>query len=98
MIDYLCKYNITEDDLKKIKSTFNKDIINRFALMRSNVEEVLEYLNQNGINNYMQLILNRPDICFMGTDVLAEKLEKFNPELIKFIFENEVDNLINFDL
>lgn len=98
MINYLCKYNISEEDLKKIKSVFNKDIINRFALMQTNVEEVLKYLNQNRIENYMQLILNRPDICFMDADVLAKKLEKFNPELIKFIFENEVDNLINFDL
>lgn len=98
MIDYLSKYNVSEGDLEKIKETFNKDIINKFAIMQSNVEEVLTFLKENGINNYIELILNRPDICFIGVDILKEKLNKFNPELIKFIFENEVDNLINFDL
>lgn len=98
MIDYLSKYNLSEKDLEKIKETFNKDIINKFAIMQSNVEAVLTFLKENGINNYIELILNRPDICFISVNVLKEKLSKFNPELIKFIFENEIDNLINFDL
>ena len=98
MINYLSNYNINMNDLEEIKSKFNKDILNKFTIMESSVKEVLDYLKDIGIERFKLLILNRPDICFMDVNILKEKLAKFNPELIKFIFENEVDNLINFDI
>ncbi len=98
MIDYLSDYNLSLDDIKVIKKRFNKDIISKFEIMECNVKEVLNYLKEMGIINFKELILNRPDICFMSIYLLKDKTSKFDKDLIKFIFEKEVDNLINFDI
>ena len=48
--------------------------------------------------SFYNLITNRPDICFMDINLLKEKADKIDPGLLKFIFENEVENLLNFDI
>lgn len=97
-MNYLEKYNLSKDEIQKIKKHFNKDIINKFEIMEDNVTKVLDYLSSIGIKKIRNLILNRPDICFMDIELLQSKTSKFDPKLIKFIFENEVDNLMNFDI
>ena len=97
-MDYLEKYNFKKEDIAKIKKRFNKDIVNKFEIMEYNVCLILDYLSSQNITNLKDLILNRPDICFMDLELLKSKTDKFDSNLIKFIFENEVDNLMNFDI
>ncbi len=97
-MNYLEKYNIKKEEITKIKKHFNKDIVNKFNVMEYQVCKVLDYLSSLGIKNLKDIIQNRPDICFMDLELLKSKTEKFDKNLIKFIFENEVDNLMNFDI
>lgn len=97
-MNYLEKYNLSKDEIQKIKKHFNKDIVNKFEIMEDNVTKVLDYLTSLKIKNIKNLILNRPDICFMNLELLQNKTSKFDQNLIKFIFENEVENLMNFDI
>ena len=97
-MDYLEKYNLSKDEIQKIKKHFNKDIVNKFEIMEDNVTKVLDYLSSLKIKNVKSLILNRPDICFMNLELLQSKTSKFDSNLIRFIFENEVENLMNFDI
>ena len=97
-MNYLENYNLTKEEVSKIKKHFNKDIVNKFEVMEFNVSSVLDYLSSLGIIDFKSLILNRPDVCFMDLDLLKSKTEKFDKSLIKFIFEKEVDNLMNFDI
>ena len=97
-MNYLKKYNLTTEDIDQIKKHFNKDIINKFEVMEYNVTTILDYLNTFNITLFKDLILNRPDVCFMNLEVLKEKTSKIDPNLIKFIFEKEVNNLMNFDI
>ena len=97
-MDYLEKYNLSKDEIQKIKKHFNKDIVNKFEIMEDNVTKVLDYLSSLKIKNVKNLILNRPDICFMNLELLQSKTSKFDSNLIRFIFENEVENLMNFDI
>ena len=46
-MDYLEKYNFKTEEITKIKKHFNKDIVNKFEIMESNVCDVLDYLSQN---------------------------------------------------
>jgi hypothetical protein len=98
MIDYLKKYNLTDDDLQEIDKKFNKDIKEKFAVMQDNVREVLDYLLELGVSNFKSLILLRPDICFMNVLVLKEKIEKIDSNLIGFVIEKDAQSLINFDI
>lgn len=97
-MNYLENYNIKKEDITKIKKHFNKDIVNKFQVMEYNVCLVLDYLSSLGVKNLQTIIKNRPDICFMDVELLKSKTEKFDSNLIKFIFENEIDNLMNFDI
>ena len=97
-MDYLEKYNLKKEDITKIRKRFNKDIVNKFEVMEDNVCQVLEYLTSLNIKNIKNLILNRPDICFMDVDILKEKISKFDVKLIKFVFDEDEQNLMNFDI
>ena len=96
-MNYLEKY-MSEEDVLKIKQYFNKDIINKFEIMEYNVCLVLDYLSSIGVKKFNNLILNRPDICFMDLELLKIKIGKFDVNLMQFVFENEVNNLMNFDI
>jgi len=98
MIDYLKLYNLKTNDLAYIKKKFNKDIIGKFEIMENNVVSVLDYLQSIGVKDFKELILNRPDICFVDKDYLKTKLEKIDINLIIFVIENDPQNLINFDI
>ena len=97
MIDYLKKYNLTDEDINEIKTVFNKDIINNFEIMMDNVCLILDELFSIGVNNIKHMILIRPDICFSDLESLKEKINKFDKNLIKYVIENDPNNLINFD-
>ena len=97
-MDYLVKFNLSPEDVTKIRKRFNKDIVSKFQIMEDNVTKVLDYLSTLGINSFKNLILERPDICFMDLDVLKEKTNKIDSGLLNFVFENEVSNLMNFDI
>ena len=97
-MDYLEKYNLKKEDITKIRKRFNKDIVNKFEVMEDNVCQILDYLTSLNIKNIKNLILNRPDICFMDVDILKEKISKFDSQLIKFVFDEDEQNLMNFDI
>lgn len=97
-MDYLERYNLTPDEVNKIRKRFNKDIVSKFIAMEDNVCIILDYLKEMGVESFKPLILNRPDILFMKLSILKEKTERIDHSLLKFVFENEVDNLLNFDI
>ena len=98
MLEYLKNYNLSNDDVNDIKLEFNKDILTNFEVMSYNVCQILDYLKSLNINSFKELILIRPDICFININILKEKVNKLDVNLIKFIIENDPNNLINFDI
>lgn len=98
MIEYLTNYNLNEKDIDEIKKRFNKDIINKFEVMESTVKHNLDYLNSVGVDNIKNIILYRPDLCFSNLDYFKEKINKIDSSLIKYIIENDPQNLINLDI
>ena len=66
--------------------------------MRLNVIEVLNYLKELGVTNFLELILYRPDICLRRVEVLEKDLSQFDKELLLFIFNHSIDDLSNFNI
>ena len=98
MIDYLKKYNLTEDDINLLNSQLSEDIKNSLFVMKDNAETILDYLKELGVTNFKDLLLERIDICFFDLNYLKEKIEKYDKKLIKFVIDNSVGDLLDFDI
>lgn len=98
MIDYLKKYNLTDDDINLLNSQLSEDIKNSLFVMKENAEAILDYLKELGVTNFKDLLLERIDICFFDLNYLKEKIEKYDKKLIKFVIDNSVGDLLDFDI
>lgn len=98
MIDYLKKYNLTDNDITNIKQRYNSNYINHFEIMMDNVSDILSYLNSIGVSNLLNVILYRPDICFRDLDYLKEQIAKYDQKLVLYMFNNDIEDLINFEI
>lgn len=98
MIDYLKKYNLTEEDINLLNSQLSEDIKNSLFVMKDNAETILDYLKELGVTNFKDLLLERIDICFFDLNYLKEKIEKYDKKLIKFVIDNSVGDLLDFDI
>ncbi len=97
-MDYLKSYNINDEELLILKSSLNLTIQNQISLAKGEIVKVLEYLKSIGIINVFNLILYRSDLLFCDINILNKKIGKFDVNLVKFIIENDPQNLINFDI
>lgn len=98
MIDYLQKYNLTDDDINLLNSQLSEDIKNSLFVMRENAEAILDYLKELGVTNFKDLLFERTDICFFDLNYLKEKIEKYDKKLIKFVIDNSIGDLLDFDI
>ncbi len=98
MIDYLKKYNLTDEDISYLNQYLNETSLTNFEVMRLNVEEVLTYLKDIGVINLFGIIKERPDICFREINTLKIEIEKLDKNLIVFIMNNTLDDLVNFNI
>lgn len=98
MIDYLKKYNLTEEDINLLNSQLSEDIKNSLFVMKDNAEAILDYLKELGVTNFKDLLLERIDICFFDLNYLKEKIEKYDKKLIKFVIDNSIGDLLDFDI
>lgn len=98
MIDYLKKYNLTDDDINLLNSQLSEDLKNSLFVMKENAEAILDYLKELGVTNFKDLLLERTDICFFDLNYLKEKIEKYDKKLIKFVIDNSIGDLLDFDI
>jgi hypothetical protein len=98
MIDYLKKYNLTDNDLNAIKKRYNDTYVNNFEIMMDNVNEILSFLKEYGVKNLVNVVLYRPDICFRDVDYFRNQLDKFDKNFILYVFDHDIEDLINFDI
>lgn len=97
MIDYLKEY-ITEEDFNVINYNFKDVDVNNFRYYEQDIREVLEYLKSIGVFNFKDILLYRKDICLKNLDILKEEVNKINKNLIVYLFNNDISNLINLNI
>ena len=98
MINYLKQLNITEEQIAKLNNFLHPEILENLSLMQNNVMEVLSFLKEFGVKNIFDIVKFRPDICFKNKDDLIKDLTVFDKELLLFVFNNDIDDLINFNI
>ena len=97
MIDYLKEY-ITEEDFNVINYNFKDVDVNNFSYYEQNIREVLDYLKSISVSNFKDILLYRKDICLKNLDILKEEVNKINKNLIVYLFNNDISNLINLNI
>ena len=97
MIDYLEEY-ITLEELKVVKYNFSSQDKNNFNYYEQNIREVLDYLKSIGVVNFKDIFLYRKDICLKNLDILKDEINKINKNLMVYLFNNDISNLINLNI
>lgn len=98
MIDFLSKYGLSNDDIAEIKGRFDGKFVYNLGIMKNNVSEVFDYLQSIGVSNFKNLIIYRCDLCFMDVKYLKELISKYNEKLIVYIMNNDICDLLDFDI
>lgn len=98
MIDYLKDYGISNEDIAEIKGRFDEKNIYNLGIMKNNVCEILDYLKEIGVTNFKNVILYRLDLCFMDLTYLKKQISKYDTKLIVYIMNNDVCDLLDFDI
>lgn len=98
MLKYLEQFDITEEEISLLRQKLKPEVIENLEVMRNNVIEVLIYLKDFGVKNLSNVIISRPDLCFRTKVILEQNLTKLDKNLLVFIFNNSIDDLINFNI
>ncbi len=98
MIEYLRQLDINDDQIAELKSFLHPETLENFTIMQNNVIEILTFLKEFGVTNIFDIVKNRPDICFKNKEDLVKDFTVLDKELLLFIFNNDIDDLINFNI
>lgn len=97
-MNYLKQVNISQEKIEELKITLSEEIINNLVIARHNVIEVLMFLKDYGVQDLYNILKYRPDLCLKDIKDLEKDLTVFDKELLLFIFNNSLDDLINFNI
>ena len=98
MIDYLKRFNFKDEELAYLKNNLSNEILLNLDIMQDNVISILTFLKEYGVFNIYNVVKYRPDLCFKDKIDLEKDLTILDKELILFIFNNDIDDLINFNI
>lgn len=94
-MDFLKKYNLTDEDITIIKNNNYEDVINVILYNKNNVCEVIDYLLSIGIetSTLAQMLSDRLDLFMKSKDELTLLFDKFNIDNLVNIINDDIANL-----
>ena len=94
-MEYLKKYNLTDEDINDIINSIDEMDINEISMKESKIEEILRYFVSIGITNLKDIIIYKTYLLYDDVEVIKDKINKCgNINIIRLINEDAV----NFDL
>lgn len=94
-MDFLKKYNITDEDITIIKNNNYEEVISAIIYNKNNVCEVIEYFLSIGIEipTLAQMLSDRLDLFMKSKDDLALLFDKYNIDNLVTIINDDIANL-----
>lgn len=94
-MDFLKRYELSDDDINIIKNNNYENIINVIIYNKNNVCEVIDYLLSIGIEVPVlaQMLSDRLDLFIKPIDEIRESFEKFNVDNLVTIINDDIANL-----
>lgn len=99
-MDFLKKYNISDEDINIIVNNNYDNIINTIIFNKDSVCEVIDYLLSIGIEKptLAQMLSDRLDLFMKSVDEVRDAFDMFNIENMVTIVNDDIANLkfLNF--
>jgi hypothetical protein len=94
-MDFLKKYNISDEDINIISNNNYSNIINVIILNKNNVCEIIDYLLSIGIevDTLAQMLSDRLDLFIKPVSEIKDSFERFNVENLVTIINDDIVNL-----
>ena len=94
-MDFLKKYDISDDDINIIKNNNYESILSVVSYNKNNVCEVIDYLLSIGIEvpALSQMLSDRLDLFLKPVDIIRDGFEKFNVSNLVTIINDDICNL-----
>lgn len=94
-MDFLKKYNISDDDINIIINNNYDNIINTIIFNKDSVCEVIDYLLSIGIDEptLAQMLSDRLDLFMKSVDEVRDAFDMFNIENMVTIVNDDIANL-----
>lgn len=94
-MDFLKKYELSDDDINIIKNNNYENIINIIIYNKNNVCELIDYLLSIGIEipTLAQMLSDRLDLFVKPIDDIKEAFDKFNVDNLVTIINDDIANL-----
>lgn len=95
IVDYLTKYNLTNEDVKDIIDSITYDDQLELELNEERVSSIIDYFLSIGLTNIKDIIITKPNLFYDDILSIKERIEKYsNTNIIELIKEDP----LNFDL
>ena len=98
MLTYLKEYNITDEQLKDIINTYDNNLLKNLNFSKRNVDEIINYLIEFGVENIYSLLKTRIDLFFMPVSLVKQNFTKLDKNMLVYLLNNSVDDLINYNI
>lgn len=94
-MDFLKKYNISDDDINIIINNNYDNVINTIIFNKDSVCEVIDYLLSIGIEEptLSQMLSDRLDIFMKSVDEVRDAFDMFNIDNMVTIVNDDIANL-----
>lgn len=94
-MDFLKKYDLTDEDINIIKNNNYENIINVVIYNKNNVCAVIDYLLSIGIEvpTLSQILSDRLDLFFKSVDEVKAAFEMYNVPNLVTIINDDIANL-----
>lgn len=94
-MSFLLEYNISGDTIKKIKENHEESMIFSVLCFKKNVIEVIQYLKSIHIEVLDDLLINRLELFLIPKDVIQERFEKYNIQVLVDLINEDISVLNN---
>ncbi len=98
MLSYLKEYNLTDDQIKDIINTYDINLLKNLNYSKKNVKEIINYLKDFGVADIYNVIKKRIDLFFWPVNLLKQNFTKLDKNMLLYIINNSIDDLINYNI
>ena len=98
MLTYLKEYNITDEQIKDIMNTYDNNLLENLNNSFRNVDEIINYLIEFGVEDIYSLLKTRIDLFFMPVSLVKQNFTKLDKNMLVYLLNNSVDDLINYNI
>ena len=98
MLTYLKEFDITDDEISEIIKTYDNNLLKNLDFSKKNVKEILRYLKSFGVENLFNVLKSRIDLFFLPLSLVKQNFTKLDKNILLYILNNSIDDLINYNI